>query len=165
MIFMDPRLLPSEVLPALQEMFCDDSEWRGFLKKAPGVHLAILVEPFLTYMLDGRKTVESRFSLNRIAPFGRVVSGDLVVLKRSSGPVVGIVRVDRPEFIILTPDTWPKVRSFSDSLCADSGFWRERTEKRYATLLHLGAVRRLEPLAVMKTDRRPWVVLRDPIYS
>ena len=46
------------------------------------VHLAILLEPYLQYILDGTKTVESRFSKNRIAPYNMVEPGDVVLLKK-----------------------------------------------------------------------------------
>jgi hypothetical protein len=36
------------------------------------VHLAVFVELFLSSLLDGTKTIESRFGLRRSAPFGRV---------------------------------------------------------------------------------------------
>ena len=33
------------------------------------LHLGVFAEPWLSYMLDGRKTIESRFGKNRIAPY------------------------------------------------------------------------------------------------
>lgn len=33
------------------------------------LHLGIFTEPRLTYMLEGKKTIESRFSKNKILPF------------------------------------------------------------------------------------------------
>ena len=36
------------------------------------VHLAVMVEPYLSRVLDGSKTIESRFSRKKIAPWGRV---------------------------------------------------------------------------------------------
>ena len=53
--------------------------WGQYLKELSAsepspysVHLAILLEPYLQYILDGTKTVESRFSKNRIAPYKMV---------------------------------------------------------------------------------------------
>lgn len=160
---MDPRACrPSEIVSRLRTALSDDPQWLRLLEEAPGIHLAILVEPFLTYVLDGRKTIESRFSLNKTPPFERVSAGDVVLLKRSSGPVVGVVNVKRTEFITLDVKTWPRIRALSDDLCADETFWDARADKRYATLLHVGVVKALEPMWIEKSDRRPWVVLRDP---
>lgn len=40
------------------------------------IHLAILTEPYLEWILSGKKTVESRFSIHRVPPFGVVSPGD-----------------------------------------------------------------------------------------
>ena len=53
-------------------------------------HLAVFIEPFLTFVLDGKKKVESRFSINEAAPYRKVHRGDVILIKWSGGPVVGI---------------------------------------------------------------------------
>jgi hypothetical protein len=152
----------SELLPELGRCLADDREWSEYLADAAGVHLAVLVEPFLTYLLDGRKTVESRFGKTRSAPYCQVASGDVVLLKRTGGPVVGLLRVKLAHFEVLDGErSWRRVRAFEHALCADRAFWEERREKRYATLLHVAAVREIRPVPVAKADRRPWVVLKD----
>src|SRR5256885_16153419 len=74
----------------------------GKLRKAttsrPRVHLAIFVEPYLSYLLDGRKTVDSRFSVRRTAPYGQVRAGDIVLVKQSGGPAVGVCHVSSDWF-------------------------------------------------------------------
>src|SRR5260370_23796787 len=50
-----------------------------------GIHIAVMVEPFLSYILDGTKTIESRFSKNLIPPYRRITPGDLVFLNASPG--------------------------------------------------------------------------------
>ena len=52
-------------------------------------HLAILYPVWIELILDGSKTIESRFSKVRCAPFGKVSTGDTVYLKVSGGPVKG----------------------------------------------------------------------------
>ncbi|MCI9434957.1 MAG: hypothetical protein HFI86_06785 [Bacilli bacterium] len=36
------------------------------------IHLGIFSEPYLTYMLEGKKTIESRFSKNKIVPYNKI---------------------------------------------------------------------------------------------
>jgi hypothetical protein len=66
-------------------------EWRGRLGAlARGDHdgalrLAVLREPFLGLMLSGRRTLESRFSRNRIAPYRAIRPGDVVALQGGVG--------------------------------------------------------------------------------
>ena len=125
------------------------------------VHLAILVEPYLNYILAGRKTVESRFSVNRCAPYGRVRTGDIIILKRAGGPVVGLCEVARFWDYALEPSTWQEIRQqFTRTLCAqDPEFWRNRESAEFATLMQITHVTVLAGIECAKRDRRGWVVL------
>jgi dephospho-CoA kinase len=127
-----------------------------------GIHLAIFVEPYLEFVLEGRKTVESRFSVNRVAPYGQVVENDVIFLKKAGGPIVGICEVTNTWFYKLRPDSFEEIASrFGRAICpADDDFWAERRHAEYATLIKLGRVHRTEPLAFPKKDRRGWVVLK-----
>ena len=123
-------------------------------------HLAIFREPFLQLILQGRKTIESRFSMKRIAPFGVVRAGDVMLLKRSSGPIVAYCDIVRAEFFELDQFSLEQIRArYSDRLCADAAFWRARKRFRYASLLHIGKVQSVPPWYCEKRDRRAWVVL------
>ena len=44
-------------------------------------HLAILRQPFFDMVLNGEKTIESRWSMNKIAPYKKVNIGDEILLK------------------------------------------------------------------------------------
>jgi len=125
------------------------------------LHLAVLVEPFLQYILDGKKTVESRFSRNRIAPFYQIKKNDVILLKRSGGPILGLCRADEIWFYNLEPESWKDIRrNFSVMLCAqDPEFWKSRKNASYATLIKLKDVAPIKPLSFKKHDRRGWVVL------
>ena len=126
-------------------------------------HLAVLNEPYLSYILEGRKTIESRFSRNRVAPFDQVRHRDLLLLKSQSGPVVGVAELAHTESYVLDPPTWSLIRErFSAAICAeDPDFWVERKDARYATLMKLAHVVPIAPVEVEKSDRRPWVVLGE----
>jgi hypothetical protein len=128
-----------------------------------GIHLAVFVEPFLGYVLDGTKTVESRFSVNRCAPFGKVGQGDVVLLKRAGGPVVGLARVQTVWSYELDRGSWDVIRKrFTKALRAqDPEFWKRRRGASYATLMLIDQVLALEPIAWEKRDRRGWVVVRS----
>ena len=60
-------------------------------------HLAILTPGWIDLILDGSKTIESRFTKVRCAPFGKVHEGDSVYLKESGGLVKGMFRVAQVE--------------------------------------------------------------------
>ncbi len=127
-----------------------------------GLHLAILLEPYLRFVLERTKTVESRFSRNGCAPYGRVGAGDILLLKRSSGPVVGMCTVTAVWDYRLTPTTWAEIKQqFGPAICAQEGFWEERSEAAYATLMTVADAHELPAIHVPKRDRRGWVVLSD----
>ncbi len=155
----------------IQSVVRDDPFWGEYLsqfaaeKYAPfGLHLAVLVEPYLQFILDGRKTVESRFSARRCAPFECVQKGDIVLLKRSGGPIVGLCQIADTWFYRLDPKSWKTVRKeFTEALCAqDPTFWKERRHASFVTLMRLQQVRSIAPITCAKRDRRGWVILRRP---
>jgi hypothetical protein len=123
-------------------------------------HIAVMHEPYLSYILDGRKTIESRFSRHRIAPYDQVAQGDIVLFKLVSGPVTAVARVADVAFYRLDPTAWAAIRDrFSAALCADERFWEDRRHACYATLMRIADTRAIEPLVIDKRDRRPWVAL------
>ena len=132
-----------------------------------GIHLAIFVEPYLQYIIEGKKTVESRFSVNRIAPFKRIFQGDLILLKRSGGPVVGFCLVKKVWFYQIKPSTWNEIRNnFESALCAqDPQFWKSKKHASYATLIKLGEFNSFSPIKFRKRDRRGWVVLKPKAFN
>lgn len=119
----------------------------------------MFVEPFLGAILDGRKTIESRFALHRCAPYQQVEPGDVILLKRSGGPVVGVARAGQPDYYQLRPGDLQQIRSeHAEELFAlDDEFWESRAEKRYATLIGLEDTARIDDMPVEKRDRRGWV--------
>src|SRR5205823_3069866 len=75
-----------------------DQFWRRLLTPDARLHLAVLVEPYLTLLLSGKKTMESRFSMTRRPPFRRVRRKDILILKRSAGLIAGICQVVDVDF-------------------------------------------------------------------
>ena len=61
------------------------------------VHLAIFQQPFLDRILEGKKTIESRFSKVKCSPYGVVDIGDLVLMKKTGGLVLGEFIVSKVE--------------------------------------------------------------------
>jgi ASC-1-like (ASCH) protein len=157
------RFIKDDVLPNLNDAF-----WQERLTKflfdgsSPNtVHLAIFVEPYLKFILEGKKTVESRFSSHRCAPYHQVQVGDILLLKRSSGPVVGLCEVASVWFYKLDPDSWDNIKKeFAKDLCIQNpSFWEARRHASYATLIRIRHVLPIKPASFPKYDRRGWVLL------
>jgi predicted transcriptional regulator len=128
-------------------------------------HLAIFNPPFLDLILEGKKTIESRFSKVRCAPFGAVSEGDVVFMKESGGLVVGEFTIAQ----VITFSNLEKVslkelaKKYSEELCSDidKNFWKKRENARYATFLHVSKTVRYEkPFSFPKKDRRGWVIIK-----
>ena len=155
------------MLKQLLDTTADRPEWvvlREAVEQGQHIHLAVMIEPYLQYLLDGKKTIESRFSKNAVAPFARVREDELVLLKASGGSIVGYFIVGRVEYLRLNPSVLARLkRDFGQPICADDAFWDERRDKRYATLITVRNVSRLSPASVVKTDRRGWVILRPSV--
>lgn len=152
----------SEVSAHLQSL----PAWKIYVEnnsKRFSIHLAVFQAPYLDYILEGKKTVESRFSTVLCPPHGRVEKGDIILLKDSGGPVVGVCKVDRVWFYEIDAATLHELRtSFSDVLCAqDPQFWIDRSDTRYASLMKVSDPTAIPPTTCEKKDRRGWVILED----
>ena len=160
---LDWQPLVDEVLAVVR----GDAFWEDRLAAVTaatiGLHLAVFVEPFLGYLLAGRKTVESRFAMRRTPPYGQIRCGDLVLVKRSGGAILGLCEVAETWFYHLDSESWEAIREeFALALCAqDPAFWESRRAATFATLMQIAAVRALPPIRCPKRDRRGWVVLRS----
>jgi ASC-1-like (ASCH) protein len=134
------------------------------LSKAARLHLAVLVEPYLSYIMEGSKTVESRFARTRGAPYRRVNAGDIVLLKRQSGGVEGLCCVADAWFYELESSSWKEIlEKFGSAMRVSSQFLDSRNNAMYATLIRITEVLPLPSLRTQKRDRRGWVVLRDTL--
>ena len=135
--------------------------WRDGLSVGFAWHLAVFSEPFLSYVLDGTKKVESRFSVNRAEPFGRVKTGDIILLKESGGPVVGAAEVREVSFYTLNRDELERIRErFGEALrVEDEAFWDDRSSACYASIMRLDFITPFAPLPCEKRDKRGWVRL------
>jgi|ERR1039457_160293 hypothetical protein len=145
-------------------------KWRSdaktdVLARRNALHLAVFVQPFLQFVLDGRKTVESRFSINRCPPYESVEPQDLVLVKQSGGPVVAVAEVSDVWYYELDTQAREVIRSrFANQLCVDGpDFWESKAAACYATLMRFSRVERIEPIPCLKRDRRGWVVLEPSI--
>ena len=126
------------------------------------IHLAVFVEPYLSFILDGTKTIESRFSRNRCPPYNCLVAGDAVFLKRSGGPITGICQVGSAWHYQLNSESWSDIRRYASALCVQSpDFWEQRSQASFATLIRVEHVFKIKPIACGKRDRRGWAVVRS----
>jgi hypothetical protein len=114
----------------------------------------------LKKIIAGAKSIEARFSKFRIPPYGRVRPGDILFLKEVAGPLRAITLASQVQYFgPLRPGEVERImEDFEAGLQLDSDFKQRKLASRYATLIFLGPVLALQPIEVIKPDRRPWVV-------
>ena len=126
-------------------------------------HLVILKKPYLEAILDGRKQIESRFTKTRRSLFWRVLPGDKLFLKESSGPVCAVATAGAVKtFESLTPKQIIKIKQqYNHYIRGSNEYWRSKTDCAVGFLVWLEDVRAIEPVRIGKKDWRAWVVLTE----
>ena len=160
-----------QFVQSLRDDLKSDPAWTGVVDRVCsgsvtlGIHLAVFIEPYLEHILDGKKTVESRFGVTRRPPFNSVREGDILFLKRSGGPVCGVCEVEEVWFYRLDKQLLKVIKDrYAAALCAqDPTFWKDRSAASFVTLMRIRNARRLTPFEIPKRDRRGWVQVTKPI--
>ena len=139
-------------------------------------HLAIFTQPFLDLIFSGEKTIESRFSKNKIAPFGKVKTGDKVIIKESGGLVYGEFIAGEVTYLseyfgFMNPKEINVVgeislaKKYDKEICSNavSDFWESRKSKKYATLIKITQLKKYKTprhcYEKNPKDRRSWIIL------
>jgi hypothetical protein len=126
-------------------------------------HLVILKKPYLDAILSGRKLIESRFSMTRRYAFGRVLPGDRLFLKVSSGPVCATATVvGVKNFKNLTPKRMTDIKAqYNHDIIGSDTYWQSKADSKFGFLVWLKDVKLIEPVRINKKDWRAWVVLTE----
>lgn len=157
-------LFPAPIAPGWQSDLLRDlaSQWTP--PPRVGVHLAILVEPYLGRIMDGTKTIESRWSMNRGVPFRTVWGGDAILFKRSGGPIVGFGVACFSQSITLRDRAHVSevIEEAGAALGVGPDFFAAVADKKFVTLVQLEHVAPLDGSSIRcgKTGQAGWVVLR-----
>lgn len=121
-------------------------------------HIAIMRKSWkLTHkILNGEKRIESRWYVNKSAPWDRIKAGETVYFKDSGEPVAIKAEVGRVlQFSGLTPE---KVREILDKYGGADGinvgdinaFYERFKDKRYCMLIFLKNPQKIEPFNISK---------------
>jgi len=126
-------------------------------------HLVILKKPYLDAILAGQKKIESRFTKTKRYAFGRVLAGDELFLKQSSGPVCAAAAVAAVKnFENLSPERIAEIKQrYNHDILGGDEYWQSKSDCRYGFLVWLKDVKSIEPVRICKKDWRAWVVLTE----
>ncbi len=124
------------------------------------LHLGIFTEPYLSLMLNGEKTIESRFSKRKMLPYEKITKDDIVIIKKSCSDVVGYFTIKDIKFFDLkTTDIATIKKTYNKELCVSENFWIEKQNSEYATLIFIKEIRLLKPFKINKRGMSTWLKL------
>lgn len=131
------------------------------LIKTSSLHLGVFSEPCLTYMLDGKKTIESRFSKKKILPYGSITKDDIVFVKKSGGGVLAYFKIKDVKFFDLDNYDIEKIKhDYNEFLCVDDNFWQEKRASKYATLILISELVKIKTFHVTKKGMNTWLKIK-----
>lgn len=128
------------------------------------IHLAIFSEPYLSLILSGVKTIESRFSINKVIPYRRVFPKDIVLMKKSGGNIIGLFIVKETIYLSnLTENKTEEINNvYGSELCwnIDPEFMLTKRKSKFLTLIKIENVIKLDPIISNKADRMGWAIVK-----
>lgn len=126
-------------------------------------HLAIFTGNGGQLILEGKKTIETRLSQAKIAPFGVISTGDMVYIKPSGGDIIGQFKVKKVIFYdnLDLSDLNYLREKYGEQVAADEAYWERKKSSKYATLIFIGTSSKFitSPIKLSKKDLRGWVVI------
>ena len=124
-------------------------------------HLAILRQTFLNMILSGEKTIESRWSMHKIAPYNKLSIGDEILLKETSKDVIATAKVKDFKYFELTPKIADEIKQKYDKEIGVYKFenWENYRNKKYCTLIWLENVEKVKPFKVKRSNGAGWIVI------
>ncbi len=123
------------------------------------VHIAIMDKNTIDMILNGEKTIESRFSKNKISPFNKVAVGETVYLKESGKDIIASFDIEKVVFYDnLTSDKVELISSkYNNQINAQDSYWSHKLNSNYGTLMWINNVKKIKPIKISKKGRQGFV--------
>lgn len=120
------------------------------------IHLAIMDKETINMILSGKKTIESRFSKNKISPFNKVTVGETVYLKESGKEIVASFEIKQIEFYdnLTTQKVEYIKKKYNKFINAPDSYWNCKLNSNYGTLMYVENVEKIEPIKILKKGRQ-----------
>lgn len=124
-------------------------------------HLAIFSPQAIKEILSGNKTIETRFSQKKIAPFGVVGRGDWIYIKPPGKDIVGRFRVKK----VISIEGLDKedLKEIESKYGPDPKLFASHEGAVYGTIIFIGNIEQFitSPIKIAKSDLRGWMVLEQ----
>lgn len=103
-------------------------------------HLAIMRNPWMNYLVQGKKTIESRISQKQIAPWQKVNIGDWIYFRLSGDFVVSHKAAVKDVKYYEGPAIFQKLEEFKEEICIDDEYIHSKSKCKYLTLIWLDEI-------------------------
>lgn len=134
-------------------------------------HIVILakkcfgIKSIYNMVISGQKTIESRWSMHKIAPYHKVNIGDVLLLKEMGSPITAKAIVSDVKFYELTPEIVDELRiKYGKQIGTDKKEnWENIYYKKYGTLIWLKNVEEIATLQVPRSNGSAWIIPKEKI--
>lgn len=122
-------------------------------------HLAIMDKKTISKIMYGSKSIESRFSKNRITPYKKINIGDTIYLKESGKDICGkFIAKDVLYFNNLNETRMMEIKSkYGSMVNAPDDYWNIKMDSKYGTLIYIKSPEYITPIRVYKKGRQGFV--------
>ncbi len=119
-------------------------------------------------ILSGQKTIETRFSKHKIAPYGEVRAGDLIYMKIPGGDIVGQFKAKKVFYFegLTAGDVDKILQEYGKQISVgyaleDEKYLEIKKSSHFGTLIFIEQSERFitSPIKIQKHDLRGWMVL------
>jgi hypothetical protein len=153
------KMIYKEILNELNNQLSGNEKVVGKINKAR-LHLGVFAEPYLSLMLKGDKTIESRFSKNKIMPYNSISNDDIVIVKKSGSDIVALFTAKKVLSFDLSVTSINEIRDkYQTELCVSDEFWEQKENSNYATLIFIDEIIKLKPFHINKKGMQTWIIL------
>lgn len=122
-------------------------------------YIAIMDRETIDKVLKYEKLIESRFSINKIVPYGKVKEGDIIYLKEKGGKVTAKFIVDRVlYFDNLNKEKIETIKNeYGENINAPDIYWKVKQKAKYGTLMYIKNPSKIEPFKIIKKNRQAFL--------
>ncbi len=126
-------------------------------------HIAIFRGLLFDMVINGTKTIESRWSNKKVAPFNKVQVGDTIFIKKTSCDVVAKTQVKAVKFYNLSHEIAENIKKNYGKEIGIDYFenWENYKNKKYCTLIWLADIIPVKNMKVQNSHGAGWIVVKE----
>lgn len=124
-------------------------------------HIAIMKSKFYNLLIKGEKTIESRWSIKKIAPYNKINVNDIIYFKESGKQIINYKAiVKKVKFFEINEKTFNFIyKNYKNNICMQ---YFDNLEiyknKKYCTLVWITNLQKINPINFVHKDQLAWII-------